>query len=204
MGWNANVAPGTTLQAFGYCANTTGSSSAPAIISPLGNGGGTGGRGWRVEALELVAGGGRGRRSQVAAVAAHSQVAAVAAHSQVAAVAAHSRVAAVAAHSRVAAVAAQLAGGGSGGALAGGGSGGALAGGGSGGALAGGGSGGRWRGAGRGSGGSVGYVPTSEYLLFPDRAVATLKSLADFRAKSRDDKNGGFFTLRQDGRNRRL
>src|SRR6188768_3141502 len=45
VGWNASVAPGTTLQAFGYCANTTGSNSAPTIISPLGDGTGGGGAG---------------------------------------------------------------------------------------------------------------------------------------------------------------
>jgi mannose/cellobiose epimerase-like protein (N-acyl-D-glucosamine 2-epimerase family) len=32
-------------------------------------------------------------------------------------------------------------------------------------------------------------------LKDPNLAVATLKALADFRAKSRDDKNGGFFTF---------
>ncbi|HEY5372348.1 MAG TPA: AGE family epimerase/isomerase, partial [Polyangiaceae bacterium] len=46
-----------------------------------------------------------------------------------------------------------------------------------------------------GSGGSIGYTPKNDYLLFPDHAIATLKSLADFRAKSRDNANGGFFTF---------
>src|SRR6187551_3803286 len=45
VGWNASVPAGATLQAFGYCANTTGSNSAPAIISPVDNGGGSGGAG---------------------------------------------------------------------------------------------------------------------------------------------------------------
>ena len=174
VGWNANVAPGTTLQAFGYCANTTGSSSAPAIISPLGNGGGTGAGGAGGSAGG-VAGGGSG-----GALAGGGSGGALAGGGSGGALTGGGSGGA-------------LAGGGSGGALAGGGSGGALAGGGSGGALAGGGSGGSTAGA--GSGGSVGYVPTSEYLQFPERAIATLKSLADFRAKSRDDKNGGFFTF---------
>ena len=35
----------------------------------------------------------------------------------------------------------------------------------------------------------------SEHLFDPNRAVATLKSLADFRVKARDNVNGGFFTF---------
>src|SRR3954470_11379998 len=65
VGWNASVAPGATLQAFGYCANTTGPNSAPAIISPLGNGGGggTGGAGGSGGSVAGGGGGGRGAGS---------------------------------------------------------------------------------------------------------------------------------------------
>ncbi|HEY5954971.1 MAG TPA: AGE family epimerase/isomerase [Polyangiaceae bacterium] len=45
------------------------------------------------------------------------------------------------------------------------------------------------------TGGMAGYAPVGEYLINPDLAIATLKSLADFRAKSRDNVNGGFFTF---------
>ncbi len=38
------------------------------------------------------------------------------------------------------------------------------------------------------------YSPSSEYLIDPDLAIDVLRSLADFRALSRDDVNGGFFS----------
>jgi mannose/cellobiose epimerase-like protein (N-acyl-D-glucosamine 2-epimerase family) len=50
-------------------------------------------------------------------------------------------------------------------------------------------------------GASTTYAPKSEYLINPDHAVSVIKSLADFRAKSRDDANGGFFSfVNLDGR----
>ena len=147
VGWNASVGAGATLQAFGYCANTTGSNSSPAIISPLGTGGGGG------------SGGATGSGGSGGSVAGGGS-------------------------------AGSLAGGGGDGSLAGGGVGGSLAGGGSAGSLAGGGSAGT-----SGWGGLAGYTPTGDYLINPDHAIATLKSLADFRAKARDNVNGGFFTF---------
>ena len=33
VGWNASVGAGATLQAFGYCANTTGSNSTPTVLA---------------------------------------------------------------------------------------------------------------------------------------------------------------------------
>src|SRR6188768_4407263 len=61
VGWNASVGAGATLQAFGYCANTTGSNSTPTVVSPLGNtgGGGAGGAGGTAGSGS-VAGGGSG------------------------------------------------------------------------------------------------------------------------------------------------
>jgi mannose/cellobiose epimerase-like protein (N-acyl-D-glucosamine 2-epimerase family) len=44
-------------------------------------------------------------------------------------------------------------------------------------------------------GASTAYAPKSEYLINPAHAVSVIKSLADFRAKSRDDANGGFFSF---------
>jgi mannose/cellobiose epimerase-like protein (N-acyl-D-glucosamine 2-epimerase family) len=180
VGWNASVDAGTTLQAFGYCANTTGANSAPVIISPLGNGGGgAGGAGGAGTGGSSGIGGG-------GAFAGGGSGGAFAGGGSGGAFAGGGSGGA-------------FAGGGSGGAFAGGGSGGAFAGGGSGGAFAGGGSGGAFAGGGSGGSsggsGSPGYTPTSEYLVDPNRAVGTLKALADFRAKSRDHKNGGFFSF---------
>ena len=196
VGWNASVAAGATLQAFGYCVNTTGPNSAPAIISPLGDTGGTGGAGGAGGSGGALAGGGSG-----GALTNGGSAGALAGGGSGGALTSGGSGGALTSGGSGGA----LTGGGSGGALTGGGSGGALAGGGSGGALTGGGSGGALASGGSagsagtsgsaGSSGSVGYVPTSEYLQFPDRAVATLKSLADFRAKSRDNQNGGFFTF---------
>lgn len=141
VGWNAVVAPSSTLEAFGYCANVTGGNSTPQIISPLGNSG-TGGSGT----------GGSGTGGSVAG----------------------------------------------GGSFAGGGStgdAGSVAGTGP---VAGGGStgdAGSFAGGGAATGGTPGYEPSGEYLQHPDRAVAVLKSLADFRAKARDNVNGGFYSF---------
>jgi mannose/cellobiose epimerase-like protein (N-acyl-D-glucosamine 2-epimerase family) len=49
--------------------------------------------------------------------------------------------------------------------------------------------------AGGSTGGRGSYTPKSEYLIDPDLAIGTLKSLADFRARARDDVNGGFFSF---------
>jgi len=216
VGWNAKVAPGVTLQAFGYCANTTGSNSAPKIISPLGNGsgGGTGGAAGTGGSGGSVAGGGSG--GSVAGGGSGGSVAGGGSGGSVAGGGSGGSVAGGGSGGSVAGGGSggSVAGGGSGGSVAGGGSGGSVAGGGSGGSVAGGGSGGSVAGggsggsvAGGGSGGSVGgagnagasgaigYAPTSEYLVDPDRAIATLQSLADFRARARDNVNGGFFTF---------
>jgi mannose/cellobiose epimerase-like protein (N-acyl-D-glucosamine 2-epimerase family) len=45
------------------------------------------------------------------------------------------------------------------------------------------------------TGGSTGYVPTNEFLLHPERSIPVLQSLADFRAKARDNTNGAYFTF---------
>jgi len=205
VGWNANVGPGATLQAFGFCANTTGSNSAPAIISPLGNAGGAGGAGGTGGASGSGGSSGRGGSAGRGGNAGNGGAFA-GGGSGGALAGSGGAVAGGGSGGALAGSGGALAG--SGGAAAGGGSGGAAAGGGSGGAAAGGGSGGvASAGSGgvasagsAGTGGSTGYTPTSEYLVDPDRALATLKSLADFRAKSRDNKNGGFFTfVKSDG-----
>jgi mannose/cellobiose epimerase-like protein (N-acyl-D-glucosamine 2-epimerase family) len=46
-----------------------------------------------------------------------------------------------------------------------------------------------------GADGATGYSPTSEFLLHPERSVAVLQSLADFRVRARDNTNGGFFSF---------
>jgi mannose/cellobiose epimerase-like protein (N-acyl-D-glucosamine 2-epimerase family) len=45
------------------------------------------------------------------------------------------------------------------------------------------------------TGGNTGYVPASEFLLHPERNIPVMQSLADFRAKARDNANGAFFTF---------
>jgi len=182
VGWNPNVAVGATLQAFGFCANKTGANSAPTIVSPLGNdGGGTGGAGGA---------GGTGAGGLSGAGAGGLSGAGTGGLSG--------------------AATGGLSGAGTGG-LSGAGTGG-LSGAGAGGVgdageageAGDGGLGGAAGTAGTagtaGAAGTSGYSPTSDYLIDPDKAVPTLKALADFRAKSRDNVNGGFFTfVKRDG-----
>ena len=167
VGWNASVGVGSTLQAFGFCVNTNTPNAGPSVVSPLGNGGTGGGAGAGGAGAGGAGAGGAGAGGAGAGGAG--------------------------------AGGAGAGGAGAGGAGAGGAgaSGAGASGAGAGGAGAGGaGAGGAGAGgAGAGGGGATGYTPTSEYLVEPDRAVATLKSLADFRAKSRDNVNGGFFTF---------
>jgi len=127
VSWNASVSAGAS-QAFGFCANLTGTNSTPQIISPLGGTppatGGTPATGG------LVATGGTPATGGLVA---------------------------------------------SGGTPA---TGGLVA---SGGTPA--------------TGGVIGYQPTNLHLIAPNNAIATLKSLADFRAKARDNIHGGFFSF---------
>ena len=230
VGWNASVAAGATLQAFGYCANTTGASSTPAIVSPLGNPGegGAGRRGWLVAgggnggavagggSGGAVAGGGSGGAVAAVAAAEQSQAAAVAEQSQAAAVAAEQSQAAAVAESQSAAVAEQSQAAAVGGAVAGGGSGG-VAGGGSGGAVAGqrrklGSAGSSRRRSGGGAGAQAareaaaapGYPPTSEYLVDPDRADRYLEGVGGLSRKVARQQQWWFLQLRQNRRNGRL
>jgi len=201
------VGVGATLQAFGYCANTTGSNSSPAVISPLGTGGGGGSGGATGSGGSggSLAGGG-----SAGSLAGGGSAGSLAGGGSAGSLAGGGSAGSLAGGGSAGSLAGggvggdgSLAGGGTGGSLAGGGTGGdgSLAGGGTGGSLAGGGAGGDGSLAGGGNAGSsgwgglAGYTPTGDYLINPDHAIATLKSLADFRAKARDNVNGGFFTF---------
>jgi mannose/cellobiose epimerase-like protein (N-acyl-D-glucosamine 2-epimerase family) len=194
--WNATVNPGATLQAFGYCANTTGPNATPQVISPLGNSGaggasntgGTSTAGGSIAAGGVVAAGGSLVSAGSAAIAggggdaAGGSVAAGGIDASGGSIAAGGVVAV--GGSFVSAGSAAIAGGGgdaAGGSVAAGGnstSGGTIA---SGGISS--------------AGSPSTYVPVGEYLQEPDRAVSVMKSLADFRAKARDNVNGGFYSF---------
>jgi mannose/cellobiose epimerase-like protein (N-acyl-D-glucosamine 2-epimerase family) len=182
VAWNGTVTPGGT-QSFGYCANFKigATNYRPTVISPLGQAQGSGGASGSGSAGATSGAAGSGGSPTAGGPAGGAAGSGGVSFSGMGGVA-------VGGTSGATGAAGGVAMGGYGGVATAGNGGVSL--GGAGGTL--GGFGGQ---GGAGTGGLGGYMPTGDYLVNPNHAVDMVKSLADFRAKSRDDVNGGFYTF---------